>query len=94
MANNFGVTVRFDNDIAYISPRVGGFQAELPHAMGGSWRTFPASWWVTRACTRVRRGTYQYIAPVRCESHPVRQSELDLYLPGNERKRVESRVAP
>ena len=33
MVNNFGVPARFDNDIAYISPRVGGFQAELHHAM-------------------------------------------------------------
>ena len=33
MVNNFGVPARFDNDIAYVSPRVGGFQAELHHAM-------------------------------------------------------------
>ena len=31
--NNFGVPARFDNDIAYISPRVGGLQAELHYAM-------------------------------------------------------------
>ncbi|WKL16170.1 porin [Comamonas testosteroni] len=33
MVNNFGVPARFDNDIAYISPRVGGLQAELHYAM-------------------------------------------------------------
>ena len=33
MINNFGVPSRFDNDIAYVSPRVGGFLFEGHYAM-------------------------------------------------------------
>ncbi len=33
MVNNFGVPARFDNDMAYFSPRMGGWQMELHYAL-------------------------------------------------------------
>ena len=81
MVNNFGVPARFDNDIAYFSPRTGGWQAELHYAMAETGA--PARQAIYQAGLDYTHGPYQagytglyarapqgaaYTAPVRYDN--------------------------
>ena len=81
MVNNFGVPARFDNDIAYLSPRVAGIQTELHYALAETGA--PSRQAIYQTGVDYRQGPYQvgytglyarapqdaqYTAPVRYDN--------------------------